>query len=265
MKPDPNETRQNDSHFGFRTVDASEKAGLVRGVFDRVAGSYDIMNDMMSGGVHRLWKDAMVAWLNPRPGQVFLDVAGGTGDIAFRILDRLSARAGDGWPDEAPGRMIVSDINRHMLLQGRDRARRRTGPAPDEWVCGDAQTLPLPSGSVDAYTIAFGIRNVTHVDKALEEAHRVLRPGGRFLCLEFSHPVVPGLDSAYNFYSFHVIPRMGQVIARDAESYRYLVESIRRFPDQARFKAMIEAAGFGQVAVRNLSGGIAALHSGWKL
>ncbi len=262
MKPDPTDPHQNDSHFGFRTVDASEKAGLVRGVFDRVAGSYDIMNDVMSGGVHRLWKDAMVAWLNPRPGQTFLDVAGGTGDVAFRILDRVAARAGS---NDDLAKVYVSDINEQMLIQGRARSRSRTGARPDLWLCGDAQTLPLPPMSVDAYTIAFGIRNVTHIDAALEEAHRVLRPGGRFLCLEFSHPIVPGLDSAYDFYSFHVIPRMGQMVARDAESYRYLVESIRRFPDAARFKSMIETAGFGQVSVRALSGGIAAIHSGWKL
>ncbi len=249
------------SHFGFQTVAADEKAGLVRGVFDRVAPSYDIMNDVMSFGVHRLWKDAFVAWLDPRPGQAFLDVAGGTGDIAFRILSRLQARGAD----TTPSRVIVSDINQHMLVQGEARARRQGGLKPDLWLCGNAECLSLPDMCVDAYTIAFGIRNVTHIDRALAEAYRVLRPGGRFMCLEFSRPVLPGLEEAYDLYSFHVIPRMGQAVARDADSYRYLVESIRRFPDQARFKGLIEQAGFDQVAVRNLSGGIAAIHSAWKL
>ncbi len=258
---DPENEFVEQTDFGFATVPTPQKAGMVRGVFDSVAGSYDAMNDVMSLGVHRAWKDSFVAWLDPRPGQRFLDVAGGTGDIAFRILDRLAARA----PTETPGHVVVSDINREMLRQGMRRAEGRHGLSPDLWLCADAETLPLPDASVDAYTIAFGIRNVTHIERALDEARRVLRPGGRFLCLEFSHPVLPGLDRLYDFYSFRIIPNLGQLVARDRDSYRYLVESIRRFPDQARFSAMIEEAGLERVSIRNLSGGIAAIHSAWKL
>lgn len=248
------------THFGFREVPDADKAGMVRGVFDSVADRYDLMNDVMSGGVHRLWKDAMVAWLSPRPGAVILDVAGGTGDIAFRMLDS-SARKG------ASAGVIVADINEEMLRVGAHRSQKgRDGKAqPLAWVTADAETLPFADASMDAYTIAFGIRNVTHIDKALKEAHRVLKRGGRFMCLEFSEVQVPLLDKIYDEFSFRAIPRFGKWITGDAESYQYLVESIRKFPNQKTFAGMIGAAGFKQIKVRNLTGGVAALHSGWKI
>ncbi len=248
--------------FGFRTVAAEEKAGLVRGVFDSVADRYDLMNDLMSGGIHRLWKKAMIDWLDPRPGQTILDVAGGTGDIALRILERW------GGSDKAAAsgsRILVCDLTPAMLAKGRDRSVDRGHLGGIEWIAGNAEALPLESMSVDAYTIAFGLRNVTHIDRALAEARRVLKPGGRFLCLEFSHVVLPMLDRLYDIYSFSVLPRLGRVVARDEASYRYLAESIRRFPRQEDLVAMIEAAGLAQVRYRNLSGGIAALHSAWRL
>ncbi len=247
------------THFGFKEVPDEEKATLVRGVFDSVAGNYDLMNDVMSGGVHRLWKDAMVNWLAPWPGSRVLDVAGGTGDIAFRILDHTAAKG-------EPAKVTVADINTEMLRMGEARAAetRAKKPNPMAWVTADAEKLPFEDSSQDVYTIAFGIRNVTHIEKALEEAYRVLACGGRFLCLEFSQVQVPGLDELYEMWSFHGIPRMGELIAKDRESYQYLVESIRRFPNQKKFARMIEAAGFSQVKHRNLSGGIAAMHSGWK-
>ncbi len=241
--------------FGFRPVEPAEKAALVRGVFDRVASRYDLMNDLMSGGVHRLWKEALLDWLAPRPGIKHLDVAGGTGDIALRLLDRVEGQA----------EVTLLDINPAMLSVGRDRATDRGWLAEIAWTAGDAERLPFPDRSFDAYTIAFGIRNVTRIEAVLAEAYRVLRPGGRFLCLEFSRVVLPGLDRLYDAYSFNVLPALGRVVARDAESYRYLAESIRNFPDQATFAALIAAAGFGQVRHRNLSGGIAAIHSGWRL
>jgi demethylmenaquinone methyltransferase/2-methoxy-6-polyprenyl-1,4-benzoquinol methylase len=243
------------NNFGFRPVEPAEKAALVRGVFDRVAARYDLMNDLMSGGVHRLWKEALLDWLAPRPGIAHLDVAGGTGDIALRLLDRVDGQA----------EVTLVDINPAMLSVGRDRAIDRGRLAEIAWAAGDAERLPFPDRSFDAYTIAFGIRNVTRIEAALAEAYRVLRPGGRFLCLEFSRVVVPGLDRLYDAYSFNVLPALGRVVARDADSYRYLAESIRNFPDQATFTALIAAAGFGQVRHRNLSGGIAAIHSGWRL
>src|SRR5471032_242169 len=234
--------------FGFRDVPEAEKEGLVREVFSSVAARYDLMNDLMSGGIHRIWKDAMVEWLNPRPGWRTLDVAGGTGDIAFRIAEMARARGGE-------AEITVCDINDKMLGEGRRRAGEK-GETAIQWVCGDAEKLPLPDGQFDAYTIAFGIRNVTHIDAALSEARRVLKPGGRFLCLEFSHVDVPGLDTIYDAYSFKLLPKMGQWVAGDAESYRYLAESIRRFPAREKFAAMIREAGLGNVAVRTLSGGI---------
>jgi demethylmenaquinone methyltransferase/2-methoxy-6-polyprenyl-1,4-benzoquinol methylase len=240
--------------FGFRQVPAGAKKPLVRGVFDSVAGRYDLMNDLMSGGIHRLWKRALIDWFVPRPGQHLLDVAGGTGDIAFRLLDR------------APGaRVTVCDINRTMLSVGRDRAIDRGILDGIDWVCGDAESLPLPSGSVDGYSIAFGLRNVTDIDAALAEARRVLRPGGRFICLEFSRLAVPALERPYDFYSFQVLPRLGRWVAQDEESYRYLAESIRRFPPQQELAERMRRAGLEQVKYRNLTGGIAALHSGWRL
>ncbi len=243
------------THFGFQDVPVSEKAGMVRGVFDSVAENYDIMNDLMSAGVHRLWKTAMMDWLMPRPGQHLLDVAGGTGDIAFKFMDRIK---GD-------GQVTVLDINHAMLSVGQDRALDQGRLEGLQWVNGDAMNLPLDDKSVDAYTIAFGIRNVTDIPKALREARRVLKPGGRFLCLEFSEVTAPGLKEFYDFYSFKILPKIGGIVAKDASSYQYLVESIRQFPDAETFKDMIAEAGLGQVKYRRLSGGIAALHSAWRL
>jgi demethylmenaquinone methyltransferase / 2-methoxy-6-polyprenyl-1,4-benzoquinol methylase len=243
--------------FGYRDVPEAEKEGLVREVFSSVARRYDVMNDLMSGGIHRLWKDAMVGWLDPRPGQSFLDVAGGTGDIAFRIADAARKRGGE-------AEIVVCDINADMLTEGVRRAEKR-GEHAISWVCGDAEKLPVPDASVDAYTIAFGIRNVTHIDQALREARRVLKHGGRFLCLEFSRVEAPGLDAIYDVYSMNVLPRIGQMVAGDAEAYRYLAESIRRFPPQREFARMIEKAGLARVSVRNLTGGIAAMHSAWRI
>jgi len=242
------------THFGFRTVGADQKAGLVQGVFSRVASKYDVMNDLMSAGAHRLWKDAMMDWLAPRPGQRLIDVAGGTGDIAFRFLARAAGASA-----------VVVDLTEPMLIEGRARAEAAAMGGALDWVVGDAMALPFADASFDVYTISFGIRNVTRIEAALAEAHRVLRPGGRLMVLEFSRMVSPALQWAYDRYSFNVIPVMGQIVAGDRDSYQYLVESIRRFPEQERFAAMIREAGFGQVRFRNLSMGIAALHSGWKI
>jgi len=243
--------------FGFRDVPETDKEGLVRQVFSSVAHRYDMMNDLMSGGVHRFWKDAMVEWLNPQPGMTVLDVAGGTGDIAFRIANAARAHGGE-------AEIVVCDINAEMLGEGVARAKA-AGENAIEWVCGDAERLPIPDSSMDAFTIAFGIRNVTHIDAALREARRVLKPGGRFLCLEFSRVEAPGLDVLYERYSFSVLPRLGELVAKDGEAYRYLVESIRKFPPQAAFAKMIERAGLSRVKVRNLTGGIAAMHSAWRI
>jgi demethylmenaquinone methyltransferase/2-methoxy-6-polyprenyl-1,4-benzoquinol methylase len=235
-------------------VAEGEKAGLVHGVFSRVASRYDVMNDLMSGGVHRLWKDAMMDWLAPRAGQRLLDVAGGTGDIAFRFLRRA-----------AGAQAVVLDLTESMLVEGRQRAEAGQMADRLDWVAGDAMALPFPDDSFDVYTISFGIRNVTRIPDALAEAYRVLRRGGRLMVLEFSQLPNPAMQWAYDRYSFNVIPAMGAVVARDRDSYQYLVESIRRFPDQDTFAAMIREAGFEQVKYRNLTMGVAALHSGWKL
>jgi len=243
--------------FGFCDVPEAEKEGLVREVFSSVAHKYDLMNDLMSAGLHRLWKDAMVEWLNPRPGWNVLDVAGGTGDIAFRIAELVRARGGE-------AKITVCDINDDMVREGLRRAEAK-GEAAIAWITGDAEALPIADSSMDAYTIAFGIRNVTHIDRALNEARRVLKPGGRFLCLEFSRVDTPGFDALYEAYSLNVLPRLGKLVAGDAEAYRYLAESIRRFPPQAAFAKMIEKAGLARVKVRNLTGGVAALHSAWKI
>lgn len=249
-----------ETSFGFQTVAAAEKAGLVRQVFDRVAPRYDLMNDLMSAGLHRLWKTTLVDTLNPRPGMTLIDVAGGTGDVTFRIRDRVKAR-----DPEGQIAITVCDINAAMLDVGRDRALDSNRIDGLTWVCGNAEKLPVPAQSFDAYTIAFGIRNVTNRAAALREAYRVLKPGGRFLCLEFSEVQLPGLDQIYDAYSFNVIPFIGGLVAGDSASYRYLVESIRRFPAQATFQREIEAAGFARVTYRNLSGGVVALHSGWRI
>ena len=241
--------------FGFRDVDAAEKPGLVRDVFDKVARRYDLMNDLMSVGVHRLWKDATAARLNPQPGEVIIDCAGGTGDMARRfakLARRAQLRRGG---DDA--RILVMDYNAEMIAAGREKG----APPEVAWSVGDAQRLPLPEASADAYVISFGIRNVTDIPAALREARRVLKPGGRFLCLEFSRPITEPLQKAYDAYSFNVIPEIGARVTGDRASYQYLVESIRRFPDQRRFAAMISEAGFSQVDWTNFTGGVAALHT----
>ncbi|OYX05853.1 MAG: bifunctional demethylmenaquinone methyltransferase/2-methoxy-6-polyprenyl-1,4-benzoquinol methylase [Caulobacter vibrioides] len=245
--------------FGFKDVDASQKAGLVRGVFDRVAKNYDIMNDLMSGGVHRLWKDAVAARLNPQPGEVIIDCAGGTGDMARRFA-KMARRAQErrSGPDAT---INIVDYNAEMIMAGIERG----GEPEITWTVGDAQRLPLPDAYADAYVISFGIRNVTDIDAALREARRVLKPGGRFLCLEFSRPVTEPLAKAYDAYSFKVIPQVGEWVAKDREAYQYLVESIRRFPDQRTFAGMIEKAGFKRVTFTNFTGGVAALHQGWAI
>ena len=254
---------QDTTHFGFREVPLERKGDLVRDVFDRVADRYDLMNDLMSAGVHRLWKSRLVQRLGLRPGQDLLDIAGGTGDVALGAFERRRARSAR--PDRSAGQITVCDANPSMLEIGRDRAIDRGLLAGLDWICGDAEALPFADHSFDAATIAFGIRNVTRMDRALAEAHRVLKPGGRFLCLEFGGTVMPGLGRLYDLYSFSVLPRLGRIVTGDGEAYRYLVESIRRFPDQDAFAAMIEAAGFARVRYVNLTGGIAAIHGGWRI
>ena len=249
--PDPSQK----ASFGYRDVPAAEKAGLVRRVFESVAPRYDLMNDLMSGGVHRLWKDAAVDVLNPRPGERFLDVAGGTGDIAFRIVRRQGAR-----PD-----VTVCDINPAMLAVGRDRAVDRGLVKGLTWTTGDAEDLPFPDSSFDAYSIAFGLRNVTDIEAALREAHRVLKPGGRYLCLEFSKVTSKPLGQLYEAYSERALPLLGRIIARDGESYRYLHESIRRFPPQPELADRMKRAGFANVGWRDMTLGVVALHSGWRI
>jgi demethylmenaquinone methyltransferase/2-methoxy-6-polyprenyl-1,4-benzoquinol methylase len=256
-----NTSQSNDEatvSFGFRAVPEGERQGLVNRVFASVAERYDLMNDLMSGGLHRLWKRDLITMLNaPRGATPFrlLDVAGGTGDIAIRY-------AQDGGPATTA---VVCDISPEMLGVGQRRIADAGLAERITCVEGNAEALPFESSSFDAYTIAFGIRNVTHIDRALAEAFRVLKPGGRFLCLEFSECQVPGLDRLYDFHSFEIIPRLGKFAAGDSESYRYLVESIRRFPNQEAFLNLVRAAGFSRVAYRNLTGGIAAIHGGWKI
>jgi demethylmenaquinone methyltransferase / 2-methoxy-6-polyprenyl-1,4-benzoquinol methylase len=246
-----------EADFGFRRVREAEKAPLVRAVFDSVASRYDRMNDLMSGFIHRRWKDELIAWLAPRPGQILLDVAGGTGDIACRALKRLDPERGGG--------VIVCDINEQMLDVGRARVIDDGIITGIEWVSGDAEALPIADRSVDLYTIGFGLRNVTHIEQALREARRVLKPGGRFLCLEFAPAATPWLAPAYDLYSFHVLPLIGQIVTGDRDAYTYLVESIRRFPPQTTLCDLIEAAGLERPRFRNLTGGVAALHSAWRL
>lgn len=240
--------------FGYEDIAADEKAARVGAVFSNVASKYDIMNDVMSVGIHRVWKEAMMDWLAPRAGQKLLDVAGGTGDVSFKFLGRAGS-----------GHATVLDLTEPMLVEGRKRAEAAAMADSLDWVVGDAMALPFEDNTFDVYTISFGIRNVTRPQEALNEAYRVLRPGGRLMVLEFSQLPNPMMQKAYDLYSFNVIPRMGQMIANDRDSYQYLVESIRNFPDQETFLGMLRTAGFGQAKYRNLSLGIAALHSGWKI
>ncbi|XP_029999618.1 2-methoxy-6-polyprenyl-1,4-benzoquinol methylase, mitochondrial [Sphaeramia orbicularis] len=277
------------THFGFETVPEEEKAKRVYKVFENVAQKYDIMNDAMSFGIHRLWKDALLHIMHPQPGARLLDVAGGTGDIAFRFMDYIHSQQekqerlrvqsmqtpswqdisdkysteDEGGPQESTA--VICDINKEMLKVGKQKAESMGVSAGLSWVVGDAEELPFDDDQFDIYTIAFGIRNVTHIDQALQEALRVLKPGGRFMCLEFSKVTNPVLARLYDAYSFQIIPALGEVIAGDWKSYQYLVESIRKFPDQEEFKGMIEDAGFYRVQYYNLTGGVVALHSGFKL
>jgi demethylmenaquinone methyltransferase/2-methoxy-6-polyprenyl-1,4-benzoquinol methylase len=251
------EEGRGDADFGARVVPEAAKAPLVRAVFDSVAPRYDLMNDLMSFGIHRRWKAEMVAWLNPRPGQRMLDVAGGTGDVARLALPRLAPAAG--------GAAIVCDATEQMLELGRGRTIDDGILGGIEWLCGDAEVLPFADRSFDLYTIAFGLRNVTRRERALSEARRVLKPGGRFLCLEFTPAVAPLLQPLYDLYSFQVLPLLGQIVTGDREAYSYLVESIRRFPAQGELSEMIAAAGLDRAKYRNLTGGVAALHSAWRL
>lgn len=245
---------QSTTHFGFQDVPENEKAGRVQGVFSSVASKYDVMNDAMSFGIHRIWKDAMMDWLAPRPGQKLLDVAGGTGDISFRFLKRAGR-----------GDATVLDLTEPMLVEGRKRAEANAMSDSLDWVVGDAMHLPFENNTFDVYTISFGIRNVTRPQEALNEAFRVLRPGGRLMVLEFSQIPNELMQKVYDLYSFNIIPRLGQAIANDRDSYQYLVESIRQFPDQDTFLGMVRQAGFENAKYRNLSMGIACLHSGWKI
>jgi demethylmenaquinone methyltransferase/2-methoxy-6-polyprenyl-1,4-benzoquinol methylase len=248
-------TNREKDWFGYKKVAPSEKTKLVEAVFDNVASRYDLMNDLMSGGIHRLWKNRFVAMMHPRASRRLLDVAGGTGDIAFRY--RKAAGAG--------AHITVCDINREMLKVGRDRAVNRGFLKGFEWVEGNAEILPFDDRQFHLYSIAFGLRNVTRIDDALREAFRVLKPGGQFFCLEFSHVKNAALRKAYDEYSFRVIPKIGEVVAKDRDSYQYLVESIRQFPKQHELKSRMEDAGFERVNVINLSGGIAAIHTGYRL
>jgi demethylmenaquinone methyltransferase/2-methoxy-6-polyprenyl-1,4-benzoquinol methylase len=245
--------------FGFTKVGEGQKQALVDDVFHKVASRYDLMNDLMSGGLHRVWKDAMVSYLAPpkssASGWRLLDVAGGTGDVSTRVVEKSQRSV----------KAVVCDINNSMLNVGRDRAEKAGLSDLITFSQGNAEDLPFPDKSFDAYTIAFGIRNVPDIPKALREANRVLKRGGRFMCLEFSEVDVPGLDTVYDAFSFNAIPAMGKWVTGDGEPYQYLVESIRKFPSQERFAEMIREAGLARVTYRNYSGGIAALHSGWKL
>lgn len=251
---DPDTNPPEASWFGYRRVAAQEKAQLVQGVFSAVAGKYDLMNDLMSGGIHRLWKSTMLDWLNPRPHWRCLDVAGGTGDIALRIFER-----------QPTAQVTICDLTPAMLEIGRDRAIDKGILEGLDWVSGNAECLPFDPMRFDSYTIAFGLRNVGLQQQALEEAYRVLRPGGRFLCLEFSHVALPALAKLYDVYSFKVLPWLGELVAKDRDSYQYLVESIRKFPNQDKLTGMMAKAGFQNISYRNLTGGIAALHSGWRV
>lgn len=252
---------QENIDFGFEDVPVGEKQSRVRGVFDNVAGNYDLMNDAMSMGIHRVWKDMTITKINPQPGEMLIDVAGGTGDLARRFIRRADeVRLRRGGP---AAKAIICDINAEMLLAGIDP--KKDAGLDMKRVCGNAEALPFPDACADAVTIAFGIRNVTHRDKALEEFLRVLKPGGRLCVLEFSTPPTKALRAVYDAYSFNVIPQLGGLLAKDKASYQYLVESIRRFPRQQAFADMITEAGFKRAGWQDFTGGIAALHWGWKV
>jgi len=241
------------TYFGFETVSADDKAKMVKGVFDNVASQYDIMNDLMSLGIHRVWKSIFVDYLDPQPKTKLIDVGGGTGDIAFKFLKSGGEE------------VTVCDINYEMVNTGRDRAINKGILTGIDWINGDAENLPISKNAFDAYTTAFCIRNVTNIENVLSEAHRVLKPGGHFLCLEFSPVVLPILKKIYDTYSFNVLPWLGRVIVDDERSYRYLAESIRRFPDQGKFATLIAKAGFKHVNYKSLSGGIVTIHSAWRI
>ena len=248
-----NTTTTDTIDFGFRQVPRDEKASLVRDVFDSVATRYDLMNDLMSLGIHRAWKRVFIAALDTRPNHQLLDLAGGTGDISF------------GWMSRGGGPVLLSDINESMLRVGRDRSVARGLVSGLSFLVADAEKLPIPDRSVDRVSMAFGLRNCTDKPAVLREARRVLKPGGRFMCLEFSRLQVAAFTPVYDLWSFKVLPRLGRLVAKDEDSYQYLAESIRTFPDQETLAGMMREAGLGQVTVRNLSGGIAAIHTGWRL
>jgi len=247
------ENAQQNTHFGFRTVEAAAKQKLVGGVFSSVASNYDIMNDLMSGGLHRVWKNEFVRQIHANKNAAILDLAGGTGDIAVRMKAKTGAA------------ITICDINADMLSVGRARQFDKGESAGLRWVCGNAETLPVPDASLDVITIAFGLRNVTNIQQALNDAYRALKPGGHFLCLEFSKVTVPMMAKIYEQYSFHVIPKIGQLVAKDKDSYQYLVESIRQFPPQEELKKMMERAGFARVKYTNLTFGTVAIHQGWRI
>ncbi len=249
----PDHTQADEANFGFRKVAADEKVGMVRGVFSSVAESYDIMNDLMSGGLHRLWKNEFVRKVQAGPAADILDLAGGTGDIAVRLKARTGAN------------VTVCDINYDMLNVGRDRQFDRGESQGLRWVCGNAEHLPVPDNSLDVITIAFGLRNVTNIQQALNDAYRALKPGGQFLCLEFSKVTVPVMAKIYDAYSFHVIPKIGELVAKDRDSYQYLIESIRMFPKQDALVQMMQKAGFARARYTNLTFGTVAIHEGWKI
>lgn len=251
-----NSHQNTESHwFGYTPVEPEQKTAMVKGVFDSVAAHYDLMNDLMSMGIHRLWKRSLIRQIKPQAGQSLLDVAGGTGDIAFGFMDYIRGKG-------AP--VTVLDINAEMLREGQKRAAGKGYQDKISWVLGDAEQLPFPDNSFDVYTIAFGLRNVTQIDAALAEAKRVLRPGGRFFCLEFSQVVIPLFDKIYDLYSFVVLPRIGKLVAKNSDAYQYLVESIRKFPNQQALAERIKNTGMQSVKWRNMTGGIVAVHSGQK-
>jgi demethylmenaquinone methyltransferase/2-methoxy-6-polyprenyl-1,4-benzoquinol methylase len=257
MSNSDKKTEHNKTHFGFTEVDVSEKTERVRNVFDSVSNKYDLMNDVMSFGLHRLWKTALINQLKPKENMTILDVAGGTGDIAGRILRETNNKAS----------VTICDININMMEVYRDKSIDRGIINKDQsasLICSNAEELPFSSASFDAYVIAFGLRNITHIEKALLEAHRVIKPGGRFICLEFSQVISPLLNRLYDDYSFRVLPKLGSLIARDHASYKYLVESIRKFPNQEELSFMLKEAGLGSINYQNLSGGIVAIHSAWR-